>query len=122
MDCWRLTADIESWKVKAKMSPMACCQRNAAVVSGYPGQIRDLVVDWAEVARILDADAMTSLVWDRAASDTVGNALLGTSAIDGLESTVRVTVGTIRTHIEGVATFRGGQTARMCVIVCVDNR
>jgi hypothetical protein len=79
-------------------------------------------VDWSEVARVLDVDAITSIVWDRAAEDTTGDAAIGTSAFEGWESTVRVTVGTMRTVVEGVATFRGGQTARMCVIVCVSNR
>jgi hypothetical protein len=79
-------------------------------------------VDWTEVARTLDVDAITSIVWDRAAEDTVGDATIGVSAFEGWESTVRVTVGTIRTVVEGLATFRGGQTARMCVTVCVSNR
>lgn len=96
--------------------------RDRPVVSGYRGQIRDLVVDWSEVARVLDVDAITSIVWDRAAFDTTGDAAIGTSAFVGWESTVRVTVGALRTAIEGVATFRGGQTSRMCVLVCVENR
>ena len=117
---WELMAVAESWGVVAEVEQMVCCCNRPPVVSGYQGQVRDITVDWKEVARILDEDVLMGVVWSRTPDDTTGDAIIGTATQYDLEATCRITVGMTPTMVQVVATFGTGQTARQLLRVQVD--
>jgi hypothetical protein len=119
-DGFELMAVAESWGVVAEVEKMICGCNRPPVVSGYQGQVRDITIDWKEVARLLGEDVMMGVVWSRMPDDTTGDATIGAATQYDLEATCRIIVGTAPTVVQAVATFGTGQTARQLVAVLVD--
>lgn len=98
-------------------------RRDPIKLSKYPGQIKDLTIDFVKAAAILGETTFANppaVTWNQAPNDP-GDVVIASAphapTVSGLRTTARLQGGTQDTEFWIEATFASGQTSRVEVLI-----